>query len=987
MALPEVLLTEEQRIEFTRISSNISKQELINFYTFSSFDLEHINNHRREYNKLGFAVQIAFLHNTGWNFLRVEDISEPALEYIAEQISVSPKEIYKYFNRENTRLSHLKEIKNIYGFKNCTEDFSGELHKYLMPFAIENDNSMNLIKLAINKIRSNKIILPGITTIEKLVSEIINEADNQFIENVNKHINLEQKEKLEILLNSKESNITKLAWLREDQGNSTPKAFAEVIERLEYIRSLKLSISLDHLHPNRIKQLARLGSKYEPYAFRRFDEKKRYGILVLYLYELSQVLTDRAVEIHDKQMNILLSKGKKEQDEIQKKNGKSLNEKIVQYIDLGAALIKAREESLDPFEVLEKIISWDTLLKSVEEAKMLARPINYDYIDLLDHRYNHLRKYTPILVKHLSFSSNNNAIKPLIEAVNILKVLNETKGRKIPENAPVDFISQRWNRCLYDEKGNIDRHYYEMATLSELKNRIRSGDIAVEGSKNFKNFEEYLISKDEWATAKEIGTNLSVSTDIKEYLKERVNTLTQKSLWLSKNLNKLDGISIENDRLHIDKLEKETPIEAIELSQNLYKLLPKVKLTDLLLEVLRWTNFDKNFIHASNGSLIKNDEKPILMAALMAMGTNIGLSKMADATPGVSYRQMSNLAQWRLYDDAMKKAQATLVNYHHKLALPLFWGDGTTSSSDGMRVQVGVSSLFAESNPHYGSGKGVTIYRFVSDKFSSFYLNVISTNARDALHVIDGYLYHETDLNILEHFTDTAGYTDQVFGLTQILGFKFAPRIRNIADLKLYCFGKASDYPKIEGILNGKINTKVIEENYDDVLRLAHSIREGVVTASLIMGKIGSYSRQNNIATALKEMGKIEKTIFILDYISDESLRRRIQRGLNKGEAMNALARAIFFGKRGEFRERELHDQLQRASALNILINAISIWNTVYLEKAIEYYKRNHTFDENLLKHISPLNWEHINLLGEYRFDTNDIPKEDEFRPLNISEA
>ena len=308
MALPEVLLTEEQRIEFTKISSNISKQELINFYTFSSFDLEHINNHRREYNKLGFAVQVAFLHNTGWNFLRVEDISEPALDYIAEQISVSPKEIYKYFNRENTRLAHLKEIKSIYGFKNYTENFSTELRKYLMPFAIENDNSINLIKLAISKIRSQKIILPGITTIEKLVSEILNEADNQFIENINKNISFEQKEKLELLLNSKENNVTKLAWLKEDQGHSTPKAFAEVIERIEYIRSLKLSISLDDLHPNRIKQLARLGSKYEPYAFRRFDEKKRYGILVLYLYELSQVLIDRAVDIHDKQMNILLSK-------------------------------------------------------------------------------------------------------------------------------------------------------------------------------------------------------------------------------------------------------------------------------------------------------------------------------------------------------------------------------------------------------------------------------------------------------------------------------------------------------------------------------------------------------------------------------------------------------------------------------------------------------------------------------------------------------
>ena len=125
----------------------------------------------------------------------------------------------------------------------------------------------------------------------------------------------------------------------------------------------------------------------------------------------------------------------------------------------------------------------------------------------------------------------------------------------------------------------------------------------------------------------------------------------------------------------------------------------------------------------------------------------------------------------------------------------------------------------------------------------------------------------------------------------------------------------------------------------------------------------------------------------MIDYITDSELRRRITHGLNKTEAINALARELFFGRRGKFMERDIRRQLQSASALNVLINAISIWNTVYLEKAIEYYKENHSFDESLLKHISPLNWEHINLLGEYRFDTNDIPKEDEFRPLNISEG
>jgi TnpA family transposase len=299
-----------------------------------------------------------------------------------------------------------------------------------------------------------------------------------------------------------------------------------------------------------------------------------------------------------------------------------------------------------------------------------------------------------------------------------------------------------------------------------------------------------------------------------------------------------------------------------------------------------------------------------------------------------------------------------------------------------MRVQIGVAALYADANPHYGTGKGATIYRFVSDQFSSFYTKVINTNARDAAHVIDGLLHHETDLVIEEHYTDTAGYTDQVFGLTHILGFRFAPRLRDLSDSKLYTIGKPSDFPKLEKLLRGQINTKIIQQNYDDVLRLAHSIREGTVSASLIMGKLGSYARQNRLATALREMGRIEKTIFILDYISSKGLRRKINRGLNKGEAMNALARAIFFGKPGELRERALQDQLQRASALNILINAISVWNTVYLTQAAEYRKSHKQLNDELLKHISPLGWEHINFLGEYKFDLKQLASLKGLRPL-----
>ncbi|MDR0230577.1 MAG: Tn3 family transposase [Dysgonamonadaceae bacterium] len=494
----------------------------------------------------------------------------------------------------------------------------------------------------------------------------------------------------------------------------------------------------------------------------------------------------------------------------------------------------------------------------------------------------------------------------LVKALSVIHTVNEAGTRKIPDDAPLDFVAKRWEKYIHDPDGSINRSYYEMAVFAELKNRIRSGDIAVEGSRNYRNFDEYLLPAGEWNA---VTDKLAVSACCDEYIQERNQSMNDRLKWLSDNIQGLDCINLSEGKIHVGRLEKETPEEAEQLTERLYGLLPHVKLTDLLLEVSGWTGFDRHFIHASTGSMPQNKEKPVVMASLMAMGTNIGLSKMADCTPGISYHQMSHAAQWRMYDEAMKRAQACLVNYQHRQSLPARWGDGTTSSSDGMRIQVGVSSLEAERNPHYGLNRGTTIYRFVSDRFSTFYTKVINTNVRDAVHVIDGLLYHETELCIDER------------------------------------------------------------DNYDDVLRLACSIRDGRVSGSLIMSKLGSYAWQNSLATTLREMGRIEKTIFILDYISNETLRRRIQRGLNKGEAMNALARAIFFGKQGQFMEREMQDQLQRASALNILINAISVWNTVYLQKAIDYLKSENGLDENLLKHISPLAWAHINFLGEYSFN------------------
>lgn len=190
-------------------------------------------------------------------------------------------------------------------------------------------------------------------------------------------------------------------------------------------------------------------------------------------------------------------------------------------------------------------------------------------------------------------------------------------------------------------------------------------------------------------------------------------------------------------------------------------------------------------------------------------------------------------------------------------------------------------------------------------------------------------------MRIEEHYTDTAGFTDHVFGLMPFIGFRFAPRIRDLGETKLFLPPGDTVYDGLKPMLsNERLKIKQIRNHWDEILRLATSIKLGTVTASLMLKKLGSYPRQNGLAIALRELGRIERTLFILDWLQSVELRRWVNAGLNKGEARNALAKAVFFNKLGGIRDRNFEQQRYLASGLNLVTAAIVLWNTVYLERA-----------------------------------------------------
>ncbi len=387
----------------------------------------------------------------------------------------------------------------------------------------------------------------------------------------------------------------------------------------------------------------------------------------------------------------------------------------------------------------------------------------------------------------------------VIGALEVLKDLNEKGRRTVPEHAPTSFVKGRWEKhVLLDE--TIERHAYENSTPPSQNCEVGC-DREMSGYKEvrpYKAFEEYLMSPGQWQWLKHTkDTGMEVAEDVSNYLTERRETLSGKLTTVEKLLTeeKLPDVRLVKGALVITPLAKAVPDDVEALTRQAYALLPRIKLPELFLEVSAWTGLDRHFTHLHTGEVPK--DRTALFATLLADAINLGLSQMAGTSEGMTFNRLAWIADWNVRDETYTKALAEVINYHHRVPFAAYWGDGTTSSSDGQRFKAGRPEATAQVNLRYGTEPGVTFYTHLSDQYGPYNVKVISSSVRDAPHMVDGLLYHETDLPIHEHYTDTWGYTDQVFGMTHLLSFRFAPRIRDLGDKRIYSFEKPETYTKL----------------------------------------------------------------------------------------------------------------------------------------------------------------------------------------------
>ena len=441
----------------------------------------------------------------------------------------------------------------------------------------------------------------------------------------------------------------------------------------------------------------------------------------------------------------------------------------------------------------------------------------------------------------------------------------------------------------------------------------------------------------------------------------------------------------------LDKLDE--PASLVALRAAAAARMPRVDLPEILLEMHACTGFAGGFTHASERGARAGDLATSICAVLLAEACNTGLEPLIPLgallrsrldTPALRRSRLSWVRQNYIRADTLVRSNATLVAAQAAIPLARAWGGDDVASADGLCFVVPVRTIHSGPNPRYfGQERGVTYYNQMSDQFTGLGGIVVPGTLRDSSALLSVLLEQKTTLQPAEVMTDTGAYTDVMFGIFHLLGFQFSPRLADIGGARFWRVDPKADYGTLDGLARHRAKMPLVVQNCDDLLRLAGSLKLGTVQAAGLIQTLQTNNRPTRLARALEEWGRVVKSLYLLSYIDDEAYRRRILVQLNRGEGRHQLARAVFHGKRGELRQRYREGQEDQLGALGLVVNVIVLWNTIYMDAALNQL-RAEGFDvrEEDVARLSPLGFEHINMLGRYALALPDAVARGELRPL-----
>jgi TnpA family transposase len=563
----------------------------------------------------------------------------------------------------------------------------------------------------------------------------------------------------------------------------------------------------------------------------------------------------------------------------------------------------------------------------------------------------------------------------------------------LPYALSLDFASVRW-QALVKSRQNLetvlDRRQLEVCVFHYLARGIQSGDVYIDGSEAHADYRGQLIPLAQCMTrlpaycqALQFPAN---AESFVSHLKQRLREVTER----------VDASFPDNSELtideagtpHLKRLKAQPLPEELETLEALLKeRMPERHLIDVLKNVQDWVGYTRHFGPISGAERKLTDPISRYILTVFGYACELGASQMARHAQNLINRQsLRRINAQHITSAKLEAALRDVVNDYTRFELPFLWGSGQAAIADGTHIELIRNNLLGAQHIRYGRFGGIA-YTHISDTYIALFSHFIACGVWEAVYILDGLLKNKSALQPDVLHADTHGQSEPVFGLASLLGIKLMPRMRTWNDVTLYRVDRSTTYQHIDRLLTQVVDWDLIERFWLDMMQVVLSIQAGKVLPSMLLQKLGVYSRKSNLYRAFSEIGRVERTIFLLEYMSDPDMRQHIRAETTKVESYNNFTDWIAFGG-PVLRSGDPVEQEKRIKYRDLVANAVMLHNVVDMTNALHDLQREGVcITPELAARLSPYLTEHLKRFGQYLVDMNAPPVPFDIKPLFMTQT
>ena len=964
--------------------------ELTEAYTPDLFELKFAEERTREAGpRVALLVLLKTFQRLGY-FAQLAEVPQSIVRNIAQTVGYDlvPGGLDDY-DQSTLRARHMALIRSWTG----VSAFDREARKIVVRAAVEasrvREDLADIINIAIEELLRKRYELPAFSTLLRAARTARATVNRSYYTRISQALDSQTKTGLDALF-EKTDGDRRTPWdtVKNEPGQPTVKGVKRFLENAQWLKGQAVDAKVFAGIP--IVKLQRFALEARSLNASRMSElmpDKRYAFAVALIHRQRAGALDDAADMLIRLVQRMQNTAKEKLQDLQAAHLEQSAALATKLRDVGMAYLGDGSETqrLDAIGVLLGPDIQD-LLQRCEEHVALATS---NHIRLLPQCFRHPRKALLALLENLPLSTTSPD-RSVVDAVTFLLAHQNDRTPSIPlpdsstgeKGLDLSFISDAWRPLVMGQKpgttvSQVDRRLFELCVVIQVANDLKSGDLCIPAGDKFRDYRSQLLS---WEEVKpelaSYGEQAGIATEPKQFIVELRKQLTERAQATDKSFPDNHYLRFEDGEPILTPVEATPDPEGLDHAVALIKeRLEPIEILDAFVDTEYWLNWTRHFspISGMESKLKRARERYLL--TVFCYGCNLGPVQTARSVRGVNRFQLAFINQRHITERFLNEAITTIVNAYLQFPLQRLWGTGQSASADGMKWDLYPQNLMSQYHIRYGGYGGIGYY-LVADNYIALMSRWTTCGAWEGHVILDFLKENESDVKPDTIHADTQGQSTAIFGLAYLLGIQLLPRIRNWKGQHFHRPSPEMRFDYIDSLFTAQVDWDLIETMVPELLRVAVSIKSGVVLPSDVLRRLGSYSRKNKLYFALRELGRVVRTMFLLRYVAEVDLRRTILAATNKSERFNEFVQWISFGTDNLIAENVRDEQRKFIKYNHLVANILAFHNVVSMTKAIDQLKaEGQEISEEVKAAMSPYQTSHINRFGQYQLHSGRAPE------------